>query len=450
MAEGDFAATQAAFFRPDPQSVSRLRAATASGALGIVAHFYMDPSIQSALYPLLGRRVHIADSLAMAGSAIRMAEDGCRSIAVLGVDFMAENVRALLDRAGFEEIPVYRLAREAIGCSLAEAADAPAYARYLESCQAAGSNAHVIYVNTSLPAKTRAAETLPTLTCTSSNVIRSLVHLAVDAPETALSFGPDAYMGANVRTHFEGLRAAPVEALATLHPDFDHAALEALLSRYSHFREGHCIVHHNFGADITDRIAEDYADAYLTAHFEVPGELFGLAQEASRAGRGVVGSTSHILNFIRERVAATKGSAELRFVLGTESGMSAAIVSALRPSLAQHPDISVEIIFPVADDAVTPQAELGLMPGAASAEGCSPAGGCATCPYMKMNRLSTLCELADAAQAGQLGAFEAYKARYPKSEGSLDAGIDSMLYMQQFQEQGRLPQALLARIHSGS
>ena len=44
---------------------------------------------------------------------------------------------------------------------------------------------------------------------------------------------------------------------------------------------------------------EGYRDAFLTAHFEVPGEMFTLAMEAKRSrGMGVVGSTSNILDFI--------------------------------------------------------------------------------------------------------------------------------------------------------
>lgn len=44
---------------------------------------------------------------------------------------------------------------------------------------------------------------------------------------------------------------------------------------------------------------EGYRDAYLTAHFEVPGEMFSLAMESKRQrGMGVVGSTQNILDFI--------------------------------------------------------------------------------------------------------------------------------------------------------
>jgi len=50
--------------------------------------------------------IHISDSLVMADSAVKMAEAGCESVAVLGVDFMSENVRAILDEAGHTGVKV--------------------------------------------------------------------------------------------------------------------------------------------------------------------------------------------------------------------------------------------------------------------------------------------------------------------------------------------------------
>ncbi|CAL5365672.1 unnamed protein product [Camellia sinensis] len=47
--------------------------------------------------------IHIFDSLVMADSAVKMVKAGCQYITVLGVDFMSENVRAILDQAGFLE-----------------------------------------------------------------------------------------------------------------------------------------------------------------------------------------------------------------------------------------------------------------------------------------------------------------------------------------------------------
>lgn len=151
-----------------------------------------------------------------------------------------------------------------------------------------------------------------------------------------------------------------------------------------------------------------YCDAYLTAHFEVPGEMFSLAMEAKRRGMGVVGSTQNILDFIKHRVqeALDRNVDEhLQFVLGTESGMVTSIVAAVRTLLGSVKsssttgNVSVEIVFPVSSESVTRTSssstglslgetgnsmEVAVIPGVASGEGCSIHGGCASCPYMKV------------------------------------------------------------------
>lgn len=50
-----------------------------------------------------------------------------------------------------------------------------------------------------------------------------------------------------------------------------------------------------------------YSDALLTAHFEVPGEMFTLAMEAKKRGQGVVGSTQNILDFIAAKLQEALG-----------------------------------------------------------------------------------------------------------------------------------------------
>lgn len=64
------------------------------------------------------------------------------------------------------------------------------------------------------------------------------------------------------------------------------------------------------------------------------------------------------------------------------------------------------MVFPVSLDSMASAETLGsdsdvmqqlqMVPGPASGEGCSTSGGCASCPYMKMNTLTSLlrvCEL---------------------------------------------------------
>jgi hypothetical protein len=94
----------------------------------------------------------------------------------------------------------------------------------------------------------------------------------------------------------------------------------------------------------------------------------------------------------------------LQVVLGTESGMITAIVRKVQQLLrdAGRSDLTVEVVFPVAPDAMVSEQTAGvrngsepmlfpgglaMIPGAASGEGCSTDGGCASCPFMKMNSL---------------------------------------------------------------
>lgn len=244
---------------------------------------------------------------------------------------------------------------------------------------------------------------------------------------------------------------------------------------------------------MTDIVREAYSDAYLTAHFEVPGEMFKLALEAGSRGAGVVGSTSNILDFISSRLdeALERPFPErLRFVLGTETGMATSIVRRVQGMLAKagRRDVEVEVIFPVSPDAITTTsqvtqrpvpslpglfmcadvllytqattsgtpADLGglqVVPGPAAGEGCSAEGGCASCPYMKMNSLSslmTVCGLIGS-EAGEamLAAYEPEKYA-DKVEGMTmaQAGCIPILHMRGFQQSKELPAALVADILS--
>ena len=97
----------------------------------------------------------------------------------------------------------------------------------------------------------------------------------------------------------------------------------------------------------------------------------------------------------------------MQVVLGTESGMVTAIVRKVQAMLqaSGRNDIAVEIVFPVASEAITTDSSarpgpaqngnaagtgatlpggLPVVPGPAGGEGCSAEGGCASCPYMKV------------------------------------------------------------------
>ncbi len=459
---GSFAEAQAAMLQPPGSQVDRLLELVRAREAGIVAHFYMDPALQGVLRAVREAgwpHVFVADSLKMAEAALQMAEAGVRRLVVLGVDFMSENVRAVLDASGYEALPVYRVAREPIGCSLAEAAEAKAYGAWLHELRSSGRpTLHVVYVNTSLSVKGKADRLVPTITCTSSNVVRLVLQAFAQVPGLHVAFGPDTYMGRNLGRWLQVLSESPPEQVRALHPAHDPGTVAAARERFSWFPEGHCIVHHQFGAEVVRRVREELPEALVTAHLEVPGEMFELGLQAQRAGRGVVGSTSAILGFVRERLAEAvqqPGPARLQVVLGTETGMISAIVAEAQRLLreAGRADVELEVVFPVSAEAVAPGEAgdvLPVLPGPAAGEGCSAAGGCAVCPFMKMNSLEALLDLLERAGREPEDRLAPFAPRRPQAEIDGEplarAGIRPTLAMRAFQQSGRLPDDLVARL----
>ncbi|MEM8607052.1 MAG: quinolinate synthase NadA [Myxococcota bacterium] len=455
--EGSFAEAQATYLRPQPDVVEQLNGLLREKQAGVVAHFYMDPELQGVLSASDWPHIHVSDSLAMADRAIAMAERGARTIAVLGVDFMSENVRAMLDASGFEHVPVYRVAADPIGCSLAESAEAQAYGAYLAEAAETPHSLHVVYINTSLVTKAKAHAMVPTITCTSSNVVQTVLQAASQVPDGHIWFGPDTYMGQNLAAMFEVIGGMTDRQIREVHPAHDRASIAALRERFHYFEQGTCIVHHMFGQEVVDMVRTHYPDAFVTAHLEVPGEMFALGLEAQRRDEGVVGSTSNILSFVLGKVddAIARGDGgELRFVLGTEAGMITPIVRQVQEKLRDYAseggsEIAVEVIFPVASEAIAeaPESGLAIVPGVAAGEGCSTAGGCATCPYMKMNSLRALLDLlerVDVEPGSNLVPFEPRKyVQEIRGRTAADLGGEPILHMRAFQRTGVLPNALV-------
>ncbi|KAK3006062.1 hypothetical protein RJ639_016294 [Escallonia herrerae] len=459
-AKGSYAEAQARFLLPDNLKVRELANLLKERKIGVVAHFYMDPEVQGVLTAAqkLWPHIHISDSLVMADSAVKMAKEGCQFITVLGVDFMSENVRAILDQAGFSEVGVYRMSDERIGCSLADAATSLAYMDYLATASMKSPSLHVVYINTSLETKAHAHELVPTITCTSSNVVQTIMQAFAEIPNINIWYGPDSYMGANIVELFRQMTVMTDEEIAEIHPQHNRESINSLLHRLHYYQDGTCIVHHLFGHEVVEKINEMYCDAFLTAHFEVPGEMFSLAMEAKRRGMGVVGSTQNILDFIKQRVQEALDrdvNDHLQFVLGTESGMVTSIVAAVRKLLSSvsSAKVSVEIVFPVSSDSVTTTSrsaspglssgEVGelmkfsIIPGVTSGEGCSIHGGCASCPYMKMNSLSSLLKVCHHLPNGKesLSAYEAgrFSLRTPNGKLVADVGCEPILHMRHYQ-----------------
>jgi quinolinate synthase len=451
---GSFAESQATFLQPDASTIDSVVELLKGRNIGVVAHFYMDVELQGVLTAAMKRwkHIHISDSLVMADRACAMAEAGVDAIVVLGVDFMSENVRAVMDASGHADVPVYRVNAKEIGCSLAESAEGRAYGAWLAKAALVPRSLHVIYINTALDVKGRAHSIVPTITCTSSNVVRTVLQAAAQVPDLSVWYGPDTYMGDNLRSLFTRLSSADPAEVAALHADHTPETIADLLTRFEVFPQGNCVVHHMFGEEVVRRVQTEHPDAYHTAHLEVPGEMFELAAEAARHGRGCVGSTSNILHFIADKLAdalTVDAPARLQFVLGTEAGMVTAIVKRVEELLTEsgRSDMEVEIIFPVATEAVAihDDLNLGIVPGVAGGEGCSTAGGCATCPYMKMNSLDALFDVLESVGTGRdLTPLE--PKQYTELIGgrtAADIGCEPILHMRHFQRTDALPDALV-------
>jgi len=510
--KGSFAEAQAKYLTPDDQQVDKLAKLLIEKKCGIVAHFYMDPEVQGVLmrckakHPECASRIFISDSLVMADAAVRMVRDEkCENVCVLGVDFMSENVRAIIDDAGFPEANVYRMSSDAIGCSLAEAAQTETYEKYLREAGEAKNSLHVIYINTGLDTKASAIAKVPTIACTSSNVVNTVLQAAAQIPDVKIFYGPDTYMGGNlVQLLTRASTTWSNEEIKQLHPGHDQKSLKKVLDNMEYFRDGACVVHHLFGGEVCRVVRDCYSDAYQAAHFEVPGEMFTLAMEARERNMGVVGSTQNILDFIlakirggiekerksKELFSSSSSSSSyssndnnistsaleedgevyvlerMKFVLGTETGMVTSIVRAVTDELEKNDSsVECEIVFPVSVDSITQvnssssgkivseaMSSLSIIPGPASGEGCGIDGGCASCPYMKMNSLAALTETLEmiGGESGQKKNFGLEMREPKKYEGNNVAkeGCVSILHMRNFQRDKKLGDDLVQDILS--
>lgn len=452
--QGSFAQAQATYLKPDAQQVEEIDALLRNHNIGIVAHYYMDVELQGILSSCSWPHIRISDSLLMADTAVEMAEAGVEHIIVLGVDFMSENVRAVLDYAGHNSIPVYRVDQREIGCSLAQAAEAKVYGAWLHKAKASQNPVHVIYINTSLQVKALSHATVPTITCTSSNVLHTILQIAHQVPDSTIWYGPDTYMGANIEKVLHEMRTMDDQAIQAIHDKHDQVSVRDLCNRYEFFKQGNCIVHHMFGEDVVQTVRDEYAEAYHTAHFEVPGEMFTLATQAQKRGKGVVGSTANILQFIAQRVEEALDSptaVSIPVVLGTEAGMITSIVRKVQQQLkdANRSDIEVEIIFPVAAEAVAEDDQFGIVPGVQGGEGCSTAGGCATCPYMKMNSLDTLHNTIELIIQNDVVLPKYEPKKYTQiinGKSAAELGGEPILFMRHFQKHGTFPNRLVEQI----
>merc|ERR1712166_600046 len=160
----------------------------------------------------------------------------------------------------------------------------------------------------------------------------------------------------------------------------------------------------------------------------------------------------------------------LRFILGTEAGMVTSIVKSVQDILEKAATTSqggrrveAEVIFPVSSEAVmstedSDESTLSVVLGVAGGEGCSTAGGCATCPFMKMNDLDAvqdIIDLVDEMRQGDDNSSRRLRAHLPpnKLQGKFINGIDAIelgteaiLFMRHFMLNKSMPKKLVDQV----
>ena len=126
---------------------------------------------------------------------------------------------------------------------------------------------------------------------------------------------------------------------------------------------------------------------------------------------------------------------------------------------AKSQNVEAEIIFPVSSEAVmgVDDDDIAVVPGVAGGEGCSTAGGCATCPFMKINDLDALSDIVEMVLSGQHEMK--LKSHLPPQRlngktingiNAIDLGSEPILFMRHFMKEKCLPGDLVRNVTSRS
>ena len=112
--------------------------------------------------------------------------------------------------------------------------------------------------------------------------------------------------------------------------------------------------------------------------------------------------------------------------------------------------MKLSIIFPVASEAVAKDDSFGIVPGVSGGEGCSTAGGCATCPYMKMNSLEALFDVAEGIQQEiDLSAYHPKQyVEQLRGRSIASLGGEPISFMRYFQQHGVMSPDLITQVCS--
>lgn len=269
----------------------------------VLAHYYMPPELQ-----LLEKEGGIADFLGDSlGLSLEAKTTTAEHILFCGVRFMAETALVLNPHKKVFMPDVNA------GCSLAESISA----NDIKSLKQQYPGIPVMaYINTNAEAKTEAD-----ICCTSRNA----VSIARSFDNDTLIFVPDKFMGQNLAANIE-----------------KESGKKLILWN------GSCEVHERFKKEALQNLNDQYKDAEVLMHWEVPGDTVA---ESMEHHRGVLGSTNDIVKHVA-------GSKARQFILASEC------------------DLSVTLKRMYSDrEFITP---------------------CFKCPYMKMNTLENTLQALEA------------------------------------------------------
>ena len=108
--------------------------------------------------------------------------------------------------------------------------------------------------------------------------------------------------------------------------------------------------------------------------------------------------------------------------------------------------VEAEIVFPVAAEAVMADGEGGVVPGVSGSEGCSTAGGCATCPFMKMNDLDALMDLAETVKEGKHDELKGHAPPDRLRGEDIEMGIKPILHMRHLMHEQSFDPKLVSEV----
>lgn len=127
------------------------------------------------------------------------------------------------------------MSSDTIGCSLADAAASPAYLKFLADASSMNHpSLHVIYINTSLSTKAQSESIVPTITCTSSNVVQTILQASAQVDNLRIIYGPDTYMGRNIKEMLQLLSELSDAEIQALHPQHSQESIRCVSSKERH------------------------------------------------------------------------------------------------------------------------------------------------------------------------------------------------------------------------